>query len=190
MIDQRLGMLRVPLQGARKAWVVEAGQGLVQLRTEPAQLSHQVWLHVLETGQRLAFDVIEQPQAQWLFVDVQFQQPHAVVGQAYGGYRQTLLAQEGQGGVLRFKFQLGIAAMAGLQHIATLGRGHAKVQVLLAAQHRKVAGNAVVGLKHGVGLGFAQRWAGPAGALYQRGQGRGSGLVLWAGHGSTVGTWG
>ncbi len=138
MIDQRLGMLRVPLQGARKAWVVEIGQGLVQLRTEPAQLSHQVWLHVLETGQRLAFDVIEQPQAQWLFVDVQFQQPHAVVGQAYGGYRQTLLAQEGQGGVLRFKFQLGIAAMAGLQHIATLGRGHAKVQVLLAAQHRRL----------------------------------------------------
>ncbi|MNN64962.1 hypothetical protein D3C76_747570 [compost metagenome] len=73
-------MLRVPLQGARKAWVIEMGKRLVQLCTEPAQFSHQARLHVLEAGQRLAFDVIEQAQAQWLRVDVQFQQPHAVVG--------------------------------------------------------------------------------------------------------------
>ncbi|MNH10609.1 hypothetical protein D3C79_700930 [compost metagenome] len=100
-----------------------------------------------------------------------------------------MIAQEGQGGVLGFKLQLGVAAVAGLQHIATLRCDHAKVQVLLAAQYRKVAGKAIVGLQHGVCLGFAQRWAGQAGALDQGGQGRGSGLVLWTGHGLYRGYW-
>ncbi|MCY1459002.1 hypothetical protein D9M71_764390 [compost metagenome] len=39
-------------------------------------------------------------------------------------------------------------------------------------------------LQHGMRLGFAERRAGQAGALDQRGQGRGGGLVLWAGHGA------
>ncbi|MNP23202.1 hypothetical protein D3C76_1159030 [compost metagenome] len=140
VLDQRLGVLRVPLQGAHQAWVVEVGQGPVQLGAEPAQFGHQARLHVLEAGQWLAFDVVEQAHAQRLPVDVQFQQRLATVGRAHGRYRQALFAQVGQGGVLCFQFQLGIAAVAGLEHEAAVWRVHAEVQVLLAAQCRQVAG--------------------------------------------------
>jgi hypothetical protein len=46
--------------------------------------------------------------------------------------------------VLRLQLQLRVAAMASLQYKAALWRGHAEIQVLLAALARSVAGNAIV----------------------------------------------
>ncbi|MNP52201.1 hypothetical protein D3C76_1465770 [compost metagenome] len=53
-------------------------------------------------------------------VHVQCQQTFAVAGGSQGGYRQVLFAQVGQGGMLCFKLKLGIAAVAGFEHIAGL----------------------------------------------------------------------
>ncbi|MNN07963.1 hypothetical protein D3C81_1208040 [compost metagenome] len=184
VLDQCLGVLRVPLQGARQARVVESGQGLVQPRAEPAEFGHQAWFHVLEAGQWLAVDVVEQAHAQRLPVYFQRQQHLAIAGRAHGGHWQALFAQVGQGRVLGLELHLGVAAVAGLEHETALWCVYTEVQVLLAAQCREVAGNAVVRLQHGMCLGFAERRAGQAGALDQRGQGRGGGLVLWAGHGA------
>ncbi|MNM72671.1 hypothetical protein D3C81_843700 [compost metagenome] len=89
---------------------------------------------MFEAGQRLAVDVVEQAHTQRLAVDVQCQQRLPVVCRAHSGYRQALFTQIGQRGVLRLQFDLGIAAVAGLEDEAGLGGIHAHVQVLLAAQ--------------------------------------------------------
>ncbi|MNN34025.1 hypothetical protein D3C81_1478080 [compost metagenome] len=114
MLDQRLGVLRVPLQGAHQAWVVEIGQGFVDPGAQRAQFGHQARLHVLEAGQRLPFYVIEQAGAQRLAIDVQCQQRLAVACRAYGRYRQPLPAQVSQRRMLRLQFHLGIIAVANL----------------------------------------------------------------------------
>ncbi|MNH28791.1 hypothetical protein D3C79_889810 [compost metagenome] len=155
MLDQCLGVLRVPLQGAAQAWVVKVGQGFVQPSAELAQFGHQAWRHVFEAGQRLAVDVVEQAYAQWLAGDVQCQQRLAGLCGAYCGYGQALFTQVGQGGVLGFQFDLGVAAVAGLEYETALGGIQAEVQVLLAAQRRQVASQVVMRLQQGLRLGFA-----------------------------------
>ncbi|MNG94827.1 hypothetical protein D3C79_538450 [compost metagenome] len=162
VFDQALGVLWVPLQGARESWVVEVDQGFVEPCTQCAELRHQVRGHVLEPGQRLAVDVVEQAYPQRLAVDVQGQQGLPVVGRAHGRYGQALLAQIGQGRMLRLQLGLGIAAMAGLEHETSLRRVQAQVQVLLAAQRREAASQAVMRVQQRLGLGFAERRAGQA----------------------------
>ncbi|MCY1181094.1 hypothetical protein D9M73_215790 [compost metagenome] len=73
MVDQRLGMAWVPLQGALKARMVEVGQGLVDLGTHISEGGHQLGAHVFQMGQRVAVDVIEQAHLHGLAVDLQWQ---------------------------------------------------------------------------------------------------------------------
>ncbi|MNT42805.1 hypothetical protein D3C72_1792420 [compost metagenome] len=64
--------------------------------------------------------------------------------------------------MLRLQLDLGIAAMAGLEHETSLRRVQAQVQVLLAAQRREAASQAVMRVQQRLGLGFAERRAGQA----------------------------
>ncbi len=180
--DQRLGMLRVPLQGTHQAWMVEVDQGLVEPCAQPAQFSHQARRHVLETRHWLAVNVVEQAYPQGLPVDGHCQQGVTILCRLHGGHRHALLAQVGEGGVLRLQFDLGVAAVTGLEHEAALRGVHAQVQVLLAAQRRQVAIQAVMRPQQRMRLSFAKRRAGQGGALDQRVEGRGGGVFLWAGH--------
>ncbi len=186
VVDQRLGVLRVPLQGARQAWVVEAGEGFVQPGAEAAQLGHQVRRHMPEAGQRLAFDVVEQANAQRLAVHVHFQQGLAIIGRAHGWYRQALFAQVSQRCMLGFKLDPCIAAVARLEHVPALGCIDPQVQVLLAAQGRQFAGNSVMGQQQIAGLAWVERRVRQAGTLGQDVNDGGSGRYWLGGHGSTV----
>ncbi|MCY1434048.1 hypothetical protein D9M71_500930 [compost metagenome] len=183
MLDQRLGVLRVPLQGARKAGVVEIGQGAVEPRAQPAHFGHHLRWHVLETRQRLTVNVVEQAYPQRLAINLHGQQVFAAVRRTYCGHRQAVLTQVGEGGMLRLQLHLGVAVMTGLEHELPSSRVDPEVQVLLTAQCRQPTGNAVVHLQQGMRLGFAERGAWQAGALDQLFEGRGDVFLLLTGHG-------
>ena len=70
MLDQCLSVARVPLQGALEAGMIEIGQCPVDTRAQLAQFSDQARLHVFETRQWLALDVVEQAHPQRLAIDV------------------------------------------------------------------------------------------------------------------------
>lgn len=134
MFDQRRGMPRVPLQGTFQAWVAEVGQGMVDARTELAQLSHQPWFKALEAGQRLAFYVLKQACAQGLAIQAQCQQVLAGTRWHHARHRQPALTQVTEGGMLGLKLDRRIITVADLQHVTTLRAVEAKIQVLLTAQ--------------------------------------------------------
>lgn len=83
VLDQRLGMARVPLQRALQARVVEAGERLVDPGAQRAQLGDYLHRQVFQACQWLAVDVFEQPHPQRLAIDVQRQQLGAITGQAH-----------------------------------------------------------------------------------------------------------
>ncbi|MNS96208.1 hypothetical protein D3C72_1304960 [compost metagenome] len=87
MSDKGRGMAWVPLQRALKSWMGESGQRLVDARTEPAQLSDQLRGHILQAGQRLPLDIVEQAYTQGLAVQVQRQQLLPGTCSDYGGHR-------------------------------------------------------------------------------------------------------
>ncbi|MNM46548.1 hypothetical protein D3C81_574880 [compost metagenome] len=132
--DQCLGVPWVPLQGSFEPRVGEVGQGQVDSCTKTAQLSHQARLHVLDTGQRLTFYIVEQAHAQALTVHVHRQQLLAGTCCQHRRYRHSLVMQIAQGSMLGLELRNGIVAMADLQHIAPAGGVQAKIQVLLATQ--------------------------------------------------------
>lgn len=182
VLYQRLRMLGVPLQGAPEARVVETGQGPIKLCAKPAQFGHQLRREVGKARQRLTLDVFQQADPQWLVCDVQGQQGFATECRAHAWHGQAMLAQVGEGRMLGLQFDLGVAAMACLEHEAALRRDHTQVQVLLAAQGRQLTGEAVVGLQQALRLGGAEHRAWQAGTLDQRVEGRGGSLGV-TGHG-------
>ncbi|PAV75008.1 hypothetical protein WR25_06803 [Diploscapter pachys] len=84
---------------------------------------------------------------QWLPVDV--------IEQA-GPKRLAIDLEERQRRMLGLQFDRRIAAMADLEHEAALVAVHAKVEVLLAAQHLQRALQVVVRPQQGMGLGLAK----------------------------------
>ncbi|MNR59404.1 hypothetical protein D3C85_1806560 [compost metagenome] len=80
--------------------MIEVGQRLVDSGTQSAQLGDQLRLHVFETGEGLAFDIVEQAHAQRLAIEVQRQQLLAGRGTDHSRHGQPAFAQETQGRML------------------------------------------------------------------------------------------
>ena len=154
--NQCLGVLRVPLQGAFEAGMGEVGQRLIDPGTERAQLGHQPWLHVLEPGQGLAVDIVQQAGANGLPIDIQRQQLLARHRHAHRRHRHATLAQPAQGRMLRLQLDRRVAAMAHLQHIAPLRAVETEVEVLLAAQRLQCAVEAIVLIEQRASLLLAE----------------------------------
>lgn len=65
---------------------------------------------------------------------------------------QSLFAQEGQGRMLRFEFDPGVAAVADLEHEAPLQRIQSVIEILLATERLQGAFKAIVRPQQGLGL--------------------------------------
>ncbi len=70
VLDQRVGVARVPLQDALQTGVVEIGQRNIHMGTQFAQLDHDVTPQVLDMPQRLPVDELKQTHMHRLPVDV------------------------------------------------------------------------------------------------------------------------
>lgn len=70
VLDQRMGVARVPLQDALQTGVVEIGQRDIHMGTQLAQLNHDVTAQMLDMSQRLPVDEFEQAHMHCLAVDV------------------------------------------------------------------------------------------------------------------------
>jgi len=80
MTDQSVGVTRVPLQGAFKTRVIETCQGQIHLATESAKPGDHVLAKMIEIGQRLPVDVLQQPHMHRFAIGLQRQQIGTVIG--------------------------------------------------------------------------------------------------------------
>ena len=171
MADQSAGVARVPLQGALKARMLEIGQGQVHLSAQPAKASHQLRPQVIQVGQGMAFDEIEQAHMYRLSGYFQRKQVGTVVGRDHPRHSPLgMLAQMPQPGVLGLQLQGGVIAMADFQDKPTLIGVDAKVEVLLAAQGLHRAAQPVVGFQQLQRLLRANLRTWQAGTVNQRGE--------------------
>ncbi|MNK98118.1 hypothetical protein D3C87_1184700 [compost metagenome] len=59
MRDQRLGMTRVPLQGAHQPRMIECRQRQIHLAAQATKTGHHRGVEIIEVRQRLALDVVQ-----------------------------------------------------------------------------------------------------------------------------------
>ncbi len=145
MTDQSVGVTRVPLQGAFKTRVIETCQGQIHLATEPAKPGDHALAKMIEIGQRLAVDVLQQPHMHRFAVGLQGQQVFTVIGSNHARYLdRRVLGQILEAGVLGLQLHKGVVATADFQDEAPARTVDAIIQILLAAQRLQRTDKSVI----------------------------------------------
>lgn len=132
MLDQCLGMARVPLQRALQARMLEPRQRLAHPPTQVTKPCDHPAPQVGQMGQRLSIDVLQHAHVQGLTVEVQGQQRFP--GQRLDDLGYAYRLQPIKRSVLGVQFNSVVVAPTDFQNKPAAGAVDSVVEVLLTAQ--------------------------------------------------------